>query len=258
MARFLLGDEWFDQLSSTALYESEYERLLLSNARALFPDYHVVEFKPIIQSEYGTAKPDLALVDHDLRLWWVVEVELAHHSLKGHVLPQVEILASGHYGASEAELLTQSIPELDPQASSDLVKGAQPPVLVIVNQARPGWHEAVAQLGASLMIAEIFRSGRNAHAIRANGTYPNIAGDFVSDCTLDRSLPGLLVVQSPARLDAPQGARLQIAIAGTITEWTRLDVQDRVWLKPHGGDPLEGRRGPFRLSRNEDNRLFLE
>ena len=96
MARFLLGDEWFDQLSSTALYESEYERLLLSNARALFPDYHVVEFKPIIQSEYGTAKPDLALVDRDLRLWWVVEVELAHHSLKGHVLPQVEILTSGH------------------------------------------------------------------------------------------------------------------------------------------------------------------
>ena len=228
MARFLLGDEWFDQLSSTSLYESEYERLLLSNTGALFPDYHVVEFKPIIQSEYGTAKPDLALVDRELRLWWVVEVELAHHSLKGHVLPQVEILTSGHYGASEAELLSQSIPELDTEVASDLVKGAQPPVLVIVNQARPGWHEAIAQFGASLMIAEVFRSGRNAHAIRANGTYPTIAGDFVSDCTLDRSLPGLLVVQSPARLDAPQGARLEIEIAGTITEWTRFDVQDKV------------------------------
>ncbi len=257
MARFLLGDEWFDQLSSTALYESEYERLLLSNARALFPDYHVVEFKPIVQSEYGTAKPDLALVDRELRLWWVVEVELAHHSLNGHVLPQVEILTAGHYGSSEAELLTQSIPELDSEAASDLVKGAQPPVLVIVNHARSGWHEAIAQLGASLMIAEIFRSGRNAHAIRVNGTYPTIAGDFVSDCILDRSLPGLLVVQSPARLDASQGARLEIEISGTITQWTRLDVQDRVWLKPHGGDPLEGRRGPFRLSHNED-RLLLE
>ena len=201
MARFLLGDEWFDPLSSTALYESEYERLLLSNARALFPDYYVVEFKPIIQSEYGTAKPDLALVDRELRLWWVVEVELAHHPLKGHVLPQVEILTSGHYTASEAELLTQSIPEMDSEVASDLVKGAQPPVLVIVNQARPGWHEAITQLGASLMIAEVFRSGRNAHAIRANGTYPTIAGDFVSDCALDRSLPGLLVVQSPATLD---------------------------------------------------------
>ena len=230
----------------------------MSNARALFPDYHVVEFKPIIQSEYGNARPDLALVARDLRLWWVVEVELAHHSLKGHVLPQVEILTSGHYGASEADLLARSIPELDSQTSSDLVKGAQPRVLVVVNQARPGWLEAVARLGASLMIAEIFRSGRNAHAIRANGTYPTIAGDFVSECTLDRSLPGLLVVQSPARLDTPQGAPLEIEIAGTITEWVRFDVQDKVWLKPHGGDPLEGRRGPFRLSRNEDSRLVLE
>ena len=258
MARFLLGDEWFDQLSSTALYENEYERLLLSNAQALFPDYHVREFKPIIQSEHGTARPDLALIDRDLRLWWVVEVELAHHSLKGHVLRQVEILTSGHYGASEAELLTESIPELNSQAAADLVKGAQPPVLVIVNQTRPGWHEAIAQLGASLMIAEVFRSSRNAHAIRANGSYPTIAGDFVSECILDRSLPGLLVVQSPARLDVPQGARLKIEIAGTITEWTRFDVQNKVWLKPSGADPLEGRGGPFRLSRSEDARLLLE
>ena len=258
MARFLLGDEWFDQLSSTAFYENEYERLLLSNARALFPAYHVVAFKPIIQSEYGTARPDLALVDRELRLWWVVEVELAHHSLNGHVLPQVEVLVSGRYGASEADLLSKSIPDLHSEAAADLVKGAQPPVLVIVNQTRPGWHEAIAQMGASLMIAEVFRSGRNAHAIRANGAYPTIAGDFVSECTLDRSLPGLLVVQSPARLDAPQGARLEIEIAGTITEWTRFDVQDKVWLKPQGGDPLEGRRGPFRLSRNVHDRLLLE
>ena len=258
MARFLLGEEWFDPLSSTALYEREYERLLLSNSRALFPEYHVVEFKPIIQSEYGTARPDLALVDRDLRLWWVVEVELAHHSLKGHVLPQVEILTSGHYGASEAEILTRSIRELDSEASSDLVKGSQPLVLVIVNQARPGWHEAISQTGATLMIAEVFRSARNAHAIRANGTYPTIQGNFVSDCTLDRSLPGLLVVQAPARLNAPQGARIEIEIAGTITEWIRFDVQDKVWLKPCGGNPLEGRRGPFRLSRNEDDRLLLE
>ena len=258
MARFLIGDEWFDQLSSTALYENEYEKLLLSNAQALFPDYHVVEFKPIIQSEHGTAKPDLALVDRELRLWWVVEVELAHHSLKGHVLPQVEVLTTGHYGASEAELLHLSIPELDSDAASDLVKGAQPPVLIVVNQTRPGWHEAIAQIGASLMIAEVFRSSRNVHAIRANGTYPTIAGDFVSDCAVDRSIRGLLVVQSPARLDAPHGGRLEIEIAGTITEWTRFDVQDKVWLKPHGANPLESRRGPFRLSRNEDNRLLLE
>ena len=79
---------------------------------------------PSFSPEYGTAKPDLRLVDRELGLWWVVEVELAHHSLKGHVLPQVEILTSGHYGASEAELLTQSIPELDSEAASDLVKGS--------------------------------------------------------------------------------------------------------------------------------------
>ena len=190
MARFLLRDEWFDQLSSTSLYEHEYERLLLSNSQALFPDYHVVDFKPIIQSEHGAARPDLALVDRELRLWWIVEVELAHHSLKGHVLPQVEVLTSGRYGANEAALLHHAIPELASEAASDLVKGAHPSVLVIVNQTRPGWQGAIEQIGASLMIAEVFRSSRNVHAIRANGTYPTTGGDFVSDCVVDRLLPG--------------------------------------------------------------------
>ena len=258
MARFLLRDEWFDQLSSTSLYEHEYERLLLSNSQALFPDYHVVDFKPIIQSEHGAARPDLALVDRELRLWWIVEVELAHHSLKGHVLPQVEVLTAGRYGANEAALLHHAIPELASEAASDLVKGAHPSVLVIVNQTRPGWQGAIEQIGASLMIAEVFRSSRNVHAIRANGTYPTTGGDFVSDCVVDRLLPGFLVVQSPARLGTPRGDLHEIEIAGTITEWTRFDVQDKVWLRPRGGDPLEGRRGPFRLSRGEDDRLLLE
>jgi hypothetical protein len=41
-----------------------------------------------LTSEYGSKKPDLALIDRDYRAWWVVEVELAHHSLHHHVLPE--------------------------------------------------------------------------------------------------------------------------------------------------------------------------
>ena len=257
MPRFVLGDERFDQLSSKSLYEADYERLLVTNARILFPEYYLIQFKPLIQSDTGAARPDLALVDRSLRLWWVVEVEMAHHPLKGHVLPQVSSLASGRYSLTEAQILHRAIPRLDPTEAIDLVKGTQPGVLVIVNERQPGWEKELSQIGAVLMIVEVFRSDRDIYALRANGAYPNTPEDFVSVCSVDPAIAGLLVVKSPARLGVSKGKDLWIEADGTITQWTRFDIQDKVWLKARGTNPLEGRSGPFKLSQYDDGRLLL-
>ena len=258
MARIYLSDQWFQQLSSTSLYEADYERLLLANAPALFPEYYVIPFKPIIQSETGSARPDLALVDRDLRLWWVVEVEMGHHSLNGHVLPQVAVLATGRYALAEAELLHKVIAPLDASTAIDLVKGAQPGVVVIANERRARWEDELRKLDVTLMIVEVFRSDRNAHALRVNGTYPSTPEDFLSECQLDPLIPGLLVIQAPAQLQVQTGSHLWIEIDGNLTEWTRYDVQDKVWLKSLGTNPLSGQRGPFKLLRRENGQLHLD
>ena len=41
----LFGDEWFEQIAPTALYETEYERVIASKASLLYPNYYAVPFK---------------------------------------------------------------------------------------------------------------------------------------------------------------------------------------------------------------------
>jgi hypothetical protein len=93
MARILKDGEWYEPVAPTAVYEAEYQAIIVAQARHLFPDYAVVKFDTIVESERGNGKADLALIDRRYRFWWVVEIELSTHSLGGHVLPQVQILS---------------------------------------------------------------------------------------------------------------------------------------------------------------------
>ena len=258
MARLLVGEEWYQQLSSASLYEIEYQRLLLDRAEVLFPGYFLTRFDPLIQSDHDGRKPDLALVDRKLRSWWVVEVEMAHHSLAGHVVPQVTTLVNGRYGLAEAERLSEGIPSLALDDALDLLKGEQPRVLVIANERRLGWEEELRRVSAMLMVVEVFRSDRNRYSLRVNGEYPVLPEDLLTNCRPDVVLPGLLIVDSPAMLPSTSAATLSIEVAGELTEWLRVDVQDRVWLKPHGANPVEGQKGPFALIQTTDGRLALE
>jgi hypothetical protein len=92
MSRILVNGQWYDALAETALYESDFERLVQTHAQRVFPAFCVAPFKCLVETEDGeTAKADLALVSRDYRDWWIVEVELAHHP-DSHVLEQVRKL----------------------------------------------------------------------------------------------------------------------------------------------------------------------
>src|SRR5207244_8086 len=97
MARILLGDEWFEELATTSLYETEFEKILFQEAARIFPEYHLVPFKCIVLSDDGDAKADFASIHKDYRSWWVVEAEMGHHSLSAHVVPQVRRLSRANY-----------------------------------------------------------------------------------------------------------------------------------------------------------------
>lgn len=102
MAKLLINDDWYDEIAPTALYETEFEQIVIAKADLLYPEYRAVPFKKIVFSEVSSAKPDLALIDVHYRDWWVVEIEMGHHDLASHVLPQVRTLSEAKYGEEEA------------------------------------------------------------------------------------------------------------------------------------------------------------
>lgn len=256
MTRLLVGEEWFDQVAPSALYETEYERVVFQQAPLLYPDYFMLPFNISVYSDTDVAKPDAVLISKTYRDWWVVEIEMAHHSLDSHVLPQVATLASGYYQDHHAEHICKQMASLDNDLVSDVIKGKPPRVLVIVNTPTPDWIQPLRRYNVSIAVFEIFRSRNNRHVFRVNGEYPVPPADVLSECYFDSSLPGFLVVSSPASLGVRHSQNIRIKYQGFLTEWTRIDSQARVWLVPARANPLPVNQ-VYELLGQEDGELVI-
>lgn len=232
MARVLIDGEWCEEITQ-ALSEGDFEAIVVEQADSVYPDHHVVPFKKTVESDEGTVKADLALIHKHYREWWVVEVEMAHHSFDSHVLPQVRKLTSADYGTPEATYLCGKAPILDAVRTSDLVRGTLPRVLVIVNTPRPDWVNDLARYNAELAVFEVFRSGADKQLFRVNGYRLEQIVTVIAPCSLHPVMPTLLVVESPNNFVTSQSGKVNITHRGLVSEWHLLSVNNNeVWLYP--------------------------
>ena len=232
MARILYNDEWFEEIASHGHYEAEFEKILKDEAPRLFGSYHLVPFKTPVASDVDAdiREPDFALVHKTYRSWWVVEVELGHHSLAGHVLPQVRTLARAKYGTAEADYLCRHEPSLRRDKTLDMFKGEQPRVLVIVNFPVDGWAKSLRPLGARVMICQMFRNRLNKYVLRLNGEYPSECDEVITSCECDRLLHRMLTISSPAHLPLQRNEKVLLYHEGKASEWERVDTAGAVFL----------------------------
>jgi hypothetical protein len=251
--RVLAGGNWHEPLAPGSLYEEEFETIVRQEGSDLFPNYVVGSFKVTVASEAGLVKPDLAVIDPHYRRWWVVEVELATHSLRSHVLPQIHKLVIGDYGVAHARYLARELVGLSEDALATMMKGAPPGVIVVVNDFVPAWEEPLKAAGADLFVVRLFRSGANVHLFHVAGALPSTDTNTLSLCHRDALMPNMI------RLDAPGSMRstevLEILYKGAVTYWKQIESRDTVWLAPLGRNPLS-ERSSFRLVTSEDGLCF--
>jgi hypothetical protein len=256
MAKILLGDEWFDELASESLYESEFENILFQESERIFPDYHPVPFKTIVVSPDGDAKADFALVHRDYRSWWVVEAEMGHHPLEGHVVPQVRRLARAAYQEAEADYLCEKGSVLDRARVREMIKGGQPRVLVIVNTPVPGWKEQLRPFNAVVAIFQIFRSKMNRYVYRVNGDFPSENDEIISTCRCWQ-IHRFLKIDSPTQLGVKRGEVVTLYHESGAIEWERIDTVDEVLLHALRGHPLD-KRFVYEIVRRGDGTLGIQ
>ena len=230
MAKILVNDEWYEEIGASAVYETHFENVLRHNAAKLFPGYHFVPFKMIVESEEDSARPDFALIDRTYRSWWVGEVELGDHSFAGHVLPQVRTLARASYTESEARYLCDQSADLELTRMVEMFKGKRPRVHVIVNVPRPEWVESLRANEAILSVVQIFRSFRNRHVFRVNGEAPTQNLSVLTTCEVEKMLHRFLWIHSPATLPVKTGEKMVLRYDNQVWEWDRSDTSDRVYL----------------------------
>lgn len=258
MARILYNDEWFEEIASHGYYEAEFETILQGEAGRLFGSYHLVPFKTPVTSDVDAdiRKPDFALVHKTYRSWWVVEVELGHHSLNGHVLPQVRTLARAKYGAAEAEYLCRQDLSLRRDKMLEMLKGDQPRVLVIVNFPVHGWAEALQPLGARVVICQLFRSRLNQHLLRLNGDYPSESEEVITSCECHTLIHRMMVIHSPANLPVLHNESVLLYHEGTASAWERVDTAGAVFLHAlRDHDLVPGQ--PYEIVQQGDGSLIV-
>lgn len=255
MARILVKGNWFEELSPGSLYEDDFERLVTDQANVLYPQFMTAPFKTAVESEHGVAKPDFALVSSAYDEWWVVEVELAHHSFEGHVLPQVRRLSDGRYGAAHATFLCERNGALGLTEVGQMMKGKQPRVLVIVNMPCPEWAEILRQWDACVAVVQVYLSEKNELVLRINGEHPAARVEQAGDCFFEPPLP-LLIVDTPMLVPAGPTPTVRIYYQDRVTEWERIEIKDRVLLTPVAANPLNMKRR-YRLERRADGMLAI-
>src|SRR6185437_7430781 len=107
MKKLLIGDckdkNILNLVDPATFLETDFEAEVVKALTCLEPSYWCGEFAGtfVLQGERRSA--DLALIHKSLSHWFVVEVELAGHSLEHHILPQVRCF---RYGEPEQSCLT--------------------------------------------------------------------------------------------------------------------------------------------------------
>lgn len=110
MRKLLTGechpDNIFQLVDPTTYVEGDFEAEVVKALSCLMPEYRCGVFAGAFVLEGERRVADLALVHKSLSHWFVVEVELAGHSLEHHVLPQVRCF---RYGDPEHSCVTSLV-----------------------------------------------------------------------------------------------------------------------------------------------------
>ena len=94
--------------------EDEIERVAIENAEFIFGPSSIYFPKTLIKTFDGTGTiPDGYVIDLDGKRWYIVEAELAHHSVWNHIAPQVakQIIAANN-PATKQKLIDVAIEQV--------------------------------------------------------------------------------------------------------------------------------------------------
>ncbi len=240
--------------------EAHFENVAKKQLKETLKDFMVVDFKPLVLSDQGIRRrPDLAIIDRRYRMWVVVEVELEHHSLDHHVLPQMQVLASGTYDITHADYLAQASPGIDRAKARELITYVPPEVMTLVNSRSvldKGWGVLESDLQVRLTFLEIFRSETGDSIFRLSGFTPQIKPEHISGAKA-HPMMNALVCRRPNAIPVAAGTTIWMSFDGRPIRWQVIKTADTAVLMPRPSVTLRRDRN-YEIVRAEDGRLVLQ
>ena len=216
--RIGIRGEQYSRLNMKSLYESQLLESILENQDVLFPGYSAGKYAPLLESPWGAVRPDLVLVDTThYQDWWLVEVEMSHHSLYWHVADQVEKLGRAEIDDNAIEALLNSVKNLDPKRAIDMAKSTPPSLLCIADHIPDDWRQAVPRDRVTWMEVEAFRSERGLIALRSRNQVAIRGSEIVGQLVPIRGLALVFTLNAGDKM--PVVNPVQIEYRGVTSLW---------------------------------------
>jgi len=169
-----------------------------------------------------TAQTSPILVSRNLDYWYVVEVEMAHHSLSGHVLPQIRTFAHANYATRQViEALQSGLPKVDQRDLIRLVRDVHPEVLVIVYGPASGWREPLLGVPALLHEIRLFRPRQGPSALYMDGPTLRQSSLLAFNCVHRSEMASLLFLDGVIPDTIPK--RIEIEVEEAVIQAEVLD-----------------------------------
>lgn len=246
-------DNVYSLVDPSEFCESAFEAEVIRALSCLQPDYICGVFSGAFVLEGLRRVSDLALIHRSFSHWFVVEVELAGHSLEHHVLPQVRCF---RYGMPEATCVTSLLRAFDflsPEQASGLLEVVPRFVAVIANRADPMWLTQLSALDVQLLTVSIYRNEKGVTAREVEGTLTATEESlgFGRYSEIDRCLS----IASSCGLKPGQ---IQVIDQfGVPSSWTVREDLGKLWISRDCGPALLTHNSYVQVIRAFDGRVYL-
>jgi hypothetical protein len=246
-------DNIFYLLDPTGFIEIDFEAEVVKALTCLFPDYRCGVFAGTFLLEGDRRTADLALIHKSMSHWFVVEVELAGHSLEHHVLPQVRCFRYGEPDQTCITSLTSAFHGLSRKAATTLLQHVPRFVVVVGNLPDKRWVDALCGVDAQYLTVSVYRdrSGRMAHEVEGRLVAWKQSLGFASYSAIDNSL----------RINKDCGlpiGTIQITDQfGSTGAWTVREKQGAFWISKDVGPTLLDHESYVQILRTFDGRISL-
>lgn len=257
MRRIIAGDcdaeSVFDLVDPTRFLEVEFEAEVVRAFSCLEPDYWCGVFAGAFILEGERHCADLALIRKNLSHWFVVEVELAGHSLEGHVLPQVRCFRYGEPDQSCAASLLRSFSVISSDQARALLTYVPRHVVVVGNLPNQDWTTALLALDTQHLTLSVYKdlAGRTAHELEGRLIAKTESLGFARYSEVDRCL------RLPVSCGLPVGQVQLIDQFGNPTVWTSRASDGVLWISKQRGPALLQHGAYVQLLRTRDGQIVL-
>ena len=258
MKTFLINecdlDTVFQLVDPTSFLEIEFEAAVVRALKCVYPQYWCGVFSGTFQLNGKRRKSDLALIHNSFSHWFVIEVELAGHSLEHHVIPQVRCFKYGKPESSCINSLTNAFPEIKRNQAARILEDLPLHVAVVGNLPNEKWTTAMQALGAQHLTVSVYRNGKGIFAYEVEGQL--IATEESIGFAKYSAIDDCFRISSSSRL--PVGQIQLMDQFGQTGTWTVREYAETFWVSKNRGPTLLDHNSYIQLVRTQDGRILLK